>query len=108
MLKKLPVESQLIFEPVPNGIISSSVSASLTHRTPISLGKYFTSNSAGVVKAVVVGYNSLPTILNLTFVFSLYSGLMFLKYTFNLSKSVELNGDKLPVDQNYRPTPLLI
>ena len=47
----------------------------------------------------VVGYNSLPVNLNLTIEFSLYSVLKFLKYTFNLSKSADVNGDKLPVDQ---------
>ena len=56
-------------------------------------------SSAGVVSNAVVGYNSLPTILNLTIEFSLYSCLKFWKYIFSLSKSVVVNGDKLPVEK---------
>ena len=74
----------------------SSVSASRIWYSVDALGKYFTSNSAGVVANDVVGYNSLPTILNFTIDFSLYSGLIFLKYIFSLSKSVDVSGDKLP------------
>ena len=45
----------------------------------MALGKYFTATSAAVVEYVFLGYLSLPTSLNLTLLFCLYSDFKPLK-----------------------------